>query len=148
MPCAPMAPADRPAVLALLAGCGLPVEDVCEAPGSSQLVWREQDDVVGTVGVDVAGDMALLRSLAVAAHRRGCGIGSALLAAAEAHAAACGARTLVLLTTTADGLVRRRGFAPVSRCELDDAVRVFRQFSAGCCAGARCYRRHSEGGTK
>lgn len=146
MSCEPMAPDDRPAVLALLAGCGLPIEDVRDEPGSSQFVWREQGGIVGTVGVDLAENVALLRSLAVAAPRRGCGLGSALLAAAEAHAAACGARTLVLLTTTADGLVQRRGFTPVSRCELGDAVRAFRQFSAGCCADARCYRRDSEGG--
>ena len=139
---------DRAAIVALLAACGLPVEDVREAPGSTQLVWREDGLVVGTAGVDVVGELALLRSLAVAPAQRGCGLGSALAAAAEQRAIEAGARTLLLLTESAVALARARGFTAVSRCALAPGVFVFRQFSAGCCAGATCFIKQVEPETK
>lgn len=139
MACEPASRDDLPAVVSLLAACGLPTEDVREGPGTAHLVWREDGVVVGTVGVDVAGELALLRSLAVAPAQRGRGLGRALTAAAEQRAVEAGARTLLLLTESADALARVCGFAETSRCALDPGVTVFRQFSAGCCAGATCY---------
>lgn len=148
---APMNAADRPAVLALLAACDLPVEDVREAPGTTQFVLREGGAVIATVGVDLepggasacagahAAPFALLRSLAVAPGRRGRGLGRVLVQAAEAHAAASGARTVVLLTATAGGLFAGLGYHEASRCALGDHVAGFRQFAAACCAGAGCY---------
>jgi N-acetylglutamate synthase-like GNAT family acetyltransferase len=139
MACEPATRDDLPAIISLLAACGLPTEDVREAPGTVHLVWREDGLLVGTVGVDVAGELAWLRSLAVAPAQRGRGLGSALTAAAEQRAVASGARTLLLLTESADALARACGFAEVSRCALDPGANAFRQFSAGCCAGATCY---------
>lgn len=142
----PLDPADLPAVQALLLACGLPAEDARVAPGAAQFVCREDGAIVGTVGVDVSGGLALLRSLAVAPAARGRGLGLALTQAAEAHAVAAGARTLLLLTTTADALAQGRGFTAVSRCSLGDGVLAFRQFAASCCAEARCYVKNIEGG--
>jgi amino-acid N-acetyltransferase len=139
MACEPATGDDLPAIISMLAACGLPTEDVREAPGTVQLVWREDGMVVGTVGVDVVGERALLRSLAVAPAQRGRGLGRALAAAAELRAVEAGARTLLLLTESADALALACGFTEVSRCALDPGVTVFRQFSAGCCAGATCY---------
>lgn len=135
----PMTAREQPAVLALLRACGLPVDDVREEPGSAQFVWREDGVVVATVGVDVDGDIALLRSLAVAPACRGRGLGRTLTLAAEAHAIAGGADTLVLLTSTARGLVEGLGYRETSRCALGERVAAFRQFAAACCAEASCY---------
>lgn len=138
-PIATATPDELTAVRDLVARCGLPTDDVRDAPGACQLVWREDGAVAGTIGFDVNGEWALLRSLAVEPAWRGRGLGRALTAAAEARAVAAGARTLVLLTGTADTLARACGWEPVSRCALGDGVQVFRQFAAGCCAEARCY---------
>lgn len=138
-----MAAADRPAVVALLQACDLPVEDVREASGTTQLVVREGGIVIATVGVDLDDShgepVALLRSLAVSPGHRGRGLGLVLARAAEALAVAGGARTVVLLTATAGGLFARLGYAETSRCALGDRVAAFRQFAASCCAGATCY---------
>ena len=139
MPCAVVNTADFAAVRDLLARCGLPTEDVREAPGACQLAWLEDGALIGTVGVDVSGDLALLRSLAVEPAWRGRGLGRALTAEAEARAIAAGARTLVLLTGTADALASACGYEATSRCALGDGAAAFRQFAAGCCAEARCY---------
>ena len=85
---------------------------------------------------------------AVAPAQRGCGLGSALAAAAEQRAIEAGARTLLLLTESAVALARARGFTAVSRCALAPGVFVFRQFSAGCCAGATCFIKQVEPETK
>lgn len=132
-------PDDLAAARDLVARCGLPTDDVRAAPDAWQLVWREDGAVVGTVGFDVSGEWALLRSLAVEPAWRGRGLGRALTAAAEARAVAAGARTLVLLTGTADALAQACGWEPASRCALGDGVQAFRQFAASCCAEARCY---------
>ena len=123
----------------LVARCGLPAEDVRVAPEACQLVWIENDAAVGTVGYDLSGDLALLRSLAVEPAWRGRRLGHRLTIHAETRAAEAGARRFVLLTETADALALACGYAAVSRCSLGEAAAAFRQFNAGCCAGARCY---------
>ena len=123
----------------LVARCGLPTEDVRVAPDACQLVWIENDTVVGTVGYDLSGDLALIRSLAVEPRCRGRHLGHRLTTHAETRAAAAGARRFVLLTENADALALACGYTAVSRCSLGEAAAAFRQFSAGCCAGARCY---------
>lgn len=131
--------ADLNAVRTLLAACGLPVDDVREAPGTTQLVAEQHGALAGTVGVDVAGDLALLRSLAVAPANRGQGLGLLLIDAAERNAINGGARTLLMLTASAHSLAKASGFDPIDRCALGDGALVFRQLSAACCAGATCY---------
>lgn len=79
-------PEDLPAVLALLTEAKLPTEGVAEHLGSF-FVYDQGGRIVATSGLELHGDAALLRSLAVAAAARGSGLGAALLRRAlhEAH---------------------------------------------------------------
>ncbi|HVP02843.1 MAG TPA: GNAT family N-acetyltransferase [Solirubrobacteraceae bacterium] len=67
--------------------------------------------VLGTCRLLAGGERVKLGRLAVAPHARRRGIAAALLAAAEEHAAALGARTIALAAQThATGLYERAGY--------------------------------------
>src|SRR5262245_44733986 len=93
------------------------------------LVAREGDRVVGCVALELYGDVALLRSLAVAPGRRGSGLGSALLRAALDLGRRAGVRSVCLLTTTAaEFFARHFAFAPVVREAVPAAARQSVEF--------------------
>src|SRR5438132_212642 len=85
-------------VLRFLSGSGLPVADV-EARIDAFTLAKSKGHLVGTVGLELYGELALLRTLFVAAHHRSIGIGAALAQSAESRAAIGGVRELYLLTT-------------------------------------------------
>ena len=58
-------------------------------------------------GLELFGDVALLRSLVVSSETRSSGMGTALVRHAESYALSQGVRTLYLLTTTAEGVLLR-----------------------------------------
>jgi amino-acid N-acetyltransferase len=125
-------PDDLPAVRALLQGCGLPTEDL--RPGNLEhfVVCRLGERVIGTVGLEPLGEVALLRSLAVAQELRGRRLGHVLWARARDHALARGIRRLYLLTTTAESLFARWGFHRIPRDEVADVVRNTTEYSTMC----------------
>ena len=86
----------------------------------------------GLVGIEMHGDVALLRSLVVAGACRSSGVRSALVAQAEDHARAMGARALYLLTTTAEDFFRRRGYITAAREGAPPAIRQSREFADLC----------------
>jgi amino-acid N-acetyltransferase len=96
---------DLAAVLGLLAATGLPAAGVADHFGSF-FVADEGGRIVASAGVELHGETALLRSLAVAADARGAGLGAAMLrrALAEAHERAS---VLYALTTTAASYLAR-----------------------------------------
>src|SRR6185503_16328296 len=105
---------DTGQVKRLLADCGLPDEDA----GSHIehfLIARSGDDVAGVVGLEMAGPVALLRSLAVAEKYRGQGLSKLLYDGILAYAHARGIETLYLLTLTASAFFKRRGFTTAER---------------------------------
>jgi ribosomal protein S18 acetylase RimI-like enzyme len=98
----------------------------CAAHAGVVLVADDQDEMVGFVVLQTAvpwerldeppGDYALVSDLAVAESHRGRGLGRALLAAAEEHARAEGARELCIHVLSdnriAGRLYRAAGFKP------------------------------------
>jgi|KBSMisStandDraft_5_1062788.scaffolds.fasta_scaffold03900_10 amino-acid N-acetyltransferase len=122
---------DTEAVKRLLADCGLPDEDA----GSHIehfLIARTDDDVVGTVALEMAGPVALLRSLAVAEKYRGQGLAKLLYDRILAHAHARGIETLYLLTLTASAFFKRRGFTTAERSSAPKQIAATREFSTLC----------------
>jgi amino-acid N-acetyltransferase len=88
------------------------------------------------VGVELFGDVALLRSLAVRVDARSSGMGTALVRHVENHAVSQGVRTLYLLTTTAEGFFTRLGYASVAREAAPPAIRSTREFAGICPASS------------
>lgn len=127
----PAEPTDLPAILDLLTQHGLPHAGLTEHMGAA-LVARAGGAVVGSAALEIYGGAALLRSLAVAPALRGQGLGGRLVAAALARAHALGVRRLYLLTTTAADYFPRFGFRPITRDEVDPAVRASAEFTGAC----------------
>jgi arsenate reductase len=123
---------DLGSIRALLEQQNLPVADIDEQSLRSFLVVRDGRQVFGTVGLDLLGDCALLRSLAVSPAWRGAGLGGQLVAAAEALAASRGIGHLYLLTTDADRFFGARGYRVAERAAAPAAVRLHPQFSTLC----------------
>lgn len=96
------------------------------------LVLRADAGLAGAVGLDLAGDVALLRSLAVDPARRGSGLGRGLVAAAEVLAQERGVGTLYLLTLTAREFFARLGYQDAARADAPRAIRALPQFAALC----------------
>ena len=134
----PACATDFAAMVRLLDDAGLPHADLTPGHLAHFLVLREGDAIVGVVGMEVRGDAGLLRSLAVAADRRGGGRAARLVDALEAQARASGIPTLYLLTTTAEGFFARRGYASTDRATVPDAILATEEFRGICPSTAAC----------
>ncbi len=124
--------ADYTEVMRLLASAALPTSDLTTASLQHFLVLREQGQITGTIGFDLAGDVALLRSLAVGSSTRGRGYGKALVVAAESLAAKNGVKRLFLLTTTADQFFAVHSYTRASREQAPHAIQQMPQFAGLC----------------
>jgi N-acetylglutamate synthase-like GNAT family acetyltransferase len=131
----PAVPADLPAVLELLAASGLPNDGLAEHFDAA-VIARAGAAVVGSAALELYGETALLRSVAVAEGLRGQGLGRALTTAALGLARARGVRRVYLLTTTAEGYFPSFGFAPIARAEVEPAVQASVEFTGACPASA------------
>ena len=137
---------DAAAILSLAAASGLPLDGL-NALGPTTLVARQDGSVIGIAALELYGDAALLRSVAVDRQARGAGVGIRLTEAAIEQAARCGARSLYLLTTTAERFFPRFGFEPTTREDVPAAVRQSVEFVSACPASAIVMvRRGSESG--
>jgi amino-acid N-acetyltransferase len=122
----------REQVQHLLAASGLPTSDVTPEHIEHYLACGAADRPSGVVGVELHGEAALLRSLAVAAEHRGTGCGKALVAEAERYARSQGVNELYLLTTTAERFFERLGYRRAMRETAPEAIRGTQEFSALC----------------
>lgn len=125
----------RPAaaqVKRLLAAADLPSADLTAGHFEHFFGCGTQRAPKGVVGVELHGDAALLRSLAVDSQARGRGCASALVARAEAYAAQRGARCMYLLTTTAADFFPRLGYKRLERDDAPAAIRASSEFAGLC----------------
>lgn len=126
---------DETRVRELLTASGLPDEDI--APHLGQFILANiGDELVGCIGLEIAGDCGLLRSLAVVSSRRSIGLGTQLCGRLEDYARRRGFRTLYLMTTTAAEYFARRGYERVERGLAPEPIRGTRQFSDLCPSSA------------
>ncbi len=124
------------AAVALLTSARLPVEDLTDRHCEHFFYTGAEAAPDGLVGLELFGDVALLRSLVVADALRGSGAGSMLLAHAENHARGQGVTHLYLLTTTAERFFARRGYVRASRQTAPPAIRATREFAGICPASS------------
>jgi amino-acid N-acetyltransferase len=124
------------AAIALLKGAALPTEDLTDAHCEDFYFAGAAATPTGLVGLEVFGDVALLRSLVVAPGLRGAGEGTALLRHAETAARARGVRELYLLTTTAENFFAQHGYVRTARDAAPAAIRTTREFAGICPASS------------
>ena len=122
---------DLPSVCALLAGAGLPDEDI-GAHLATLLVGERQRAIVAAGALEPLGATALLRSVVVAPRFRGRGWGLRMTVRLLDSAQRLGMDDVYLLTTTAADYFSALGFARVPRDSAPVALRSTRQFSALC----------------
>jgi amino-acid N-acetyltransferase len=136
---APITISPRPSLstaVKLLASAQLPTEDLTAEHCKHFFFAGSPAEPTGLVGLELFGEVALLRSLVVSADRRGTGEGSVLLRYAEDHARAQGVRTLYLLTTTAEPFFAKHGYQRAPRDTAPDAIRATREFAGICPASS------------
>jgi amino-acid N-acetyltransferase len=124
------------AAVALLRSAQLPTEDLSAAHIEHFFFAGPAEAPTGLVGLEIFGDVALLRSLVVAPAHRGTGAGAALLRHAESHARDRGVRDIYLLTTTAERFFERQGYRHVPRDSGPASIRATREFAGICPASS------------
>jgi len=125
---------DRKLAIALLQAQGLPVSDINEDT-LLYLLWNEQR-VVGTAGIDIFEDCALLRSVSVIKEEQGKGFGRVINEEMEKFAKESGINCLYLLTTTAKDFFDKQGYCTIRREEAPPAVKETAEFTSLCPSSA------------
>jgi amino-acid N-acetyltransferase len=128
---------DLEGITMMLHAASLPtagVEDHLE----SFLVARESDRVIGSIGLELYGPVALLRSAVVVPDKRNSGVGSMLYESLIRLARSHGVRKLVLLTNTAKEYFARKGFRIINREAIQGPVKQSVEFTDACPSHAFC----------
>ena len=125
----------------LLSASGLPVEDLTASHLAHFFVARAENELVGTVGAELYGDVGLLRSLAVAPDHRGEGLGTRLTEVIEQYARQEGVTILCLLTTTAADYFERHGYRRIEREALPAAIQATNEAAELCPSSATCMQK-------
>lgn len=134
----PVRASELPAVQAVLRSVDLPVDDIDGSSSVRFWVAEEEGAIAGVVGLERAGNSALLRSLAVTPARRCRHLGRELVAHVEAEARHAGFRQLTLLTMSAEGFFQLLGYTAIERTTVAIDIRQTAQFRSLCPASAVC----------
>lgn len=97
--------------------------------------------MIGTVGLEVLGEAALLRSLAVSPDHRCKGVAEELVRAIESDAKSRRVETLYLLTLTAADFFARKGYRRTDRQQAPAALQDTTEFKSVCPASAVCMKK-------
>ena len=138
--------ADLGHVRFLLSEAQLPTADLDTAPGLRCWVLELGDELIGTIGLECAGNGALVRSLTIAKIHRGQGWGRALLSALEREARSLDIRQLVLLTETAQPFFAAHGYAVIDRRYVPEELKHSAEFQSLCPVSAVCMTKSLEHG--
>lgn len=133
-------PSDLAVLEALLLRARLPILGLRDQQ-QHMLVARDGNRIVGCASVELYGDGALLRSVAVDAEYGGRGIGSDLTRAALELAARRHVSAIYLLTETAERFFPRFGFEMIDRADVPPGVARSAEFAQGCCSSAYVMRK-------
>jgi amino-acid N-acetyltransferase len=107
-------------------------DDLGTHPDTTAFIAEQSGEVVGGAALEVYGDSGLLRSLVVAPHRRGGGLGRELVERVVAEARDRGLEDLSLLTLTVPGFFERLGFVRIDKATAPAAVQASHEFAVLC----------------
>lgn len=122
---------DLTALQTFLSHCGLPYADV-ESHLPNFLIKKSGVNLVGSVGFESFGAVALFRSLAVLPNYRGEGLGKKLVRAIAQKAFDQGVVEFFLLTIDAEAYFQAIGFETVLRKNVPSEIRTTKSFSTVC----------------
>lgn len=129
----------RPAVLALLKENDLPVTDLDEKKPLFACIDHQK--LVGTGGLELFRDCALLRSISIRKDLQRKGLGSFIVGELEKVVMQRGMNCLYLLTTTAQDFFAARGYEKIDREEAPAEIKDTAQFSSICPSSAVVMRK-------
>lgn len=132
---------DQARIVELLQASELPTSDLADCQPEFVLI-EDGAELVGTGGIQILGDVALLRSVAILKNKQKSGLGSSLLSELERHAAARGIHELVLLTQTAEAFFAHHGYVRVDRASVPSSIQSTAEFRSLCPASAVCMSKH------
>lgn len=130
------------AAVALLKASDLPTADLTDDHMRHFFHSGPAAAPTALVGVELFGASALLRSLVVAPAHRSNGLGAILVGHAENFARQEGARSIYLLTTTAESFFKHRGYVAADRETAPGEIRATREFSDICPASSAFLVKH------
>jgi len=131
---------DIPMVRRFLSTVNLPYEDI-DKHISHCLLAIKKDHLAGMVGIEIAGNTALLRSLAVDEIDRNKHIGSTLFDKIRSYAQLNDVKELYLLTATAAEFFERKEFKRINRDEVPEEIKRTEEFKNICPSTAVCMKR-------
>ena len=129
---------DEPWIRQLLTLCGLPHEDLTPEHLNHFWIIKEKGEILGSVGLEIHGQFALLRSLAVDPRFRMGGFASELAKRAEKFAISLNIKELYLLTMTAEGFFGKRGYQKTERNSFPPEIQGTTEFQSLCPASSGC----------
>ena len=118
-------------VITLLEDNNLPSSDIKDLNFESFFGLYIDDTLEGIVGLEVYGELALLRSLAVNS-KKSSGIGSILLENIDSFSKSKNINTLYLLTTTADKYFLKKGYSIIDKKEAPQIIQNTKEFNSIC----------------
>lgn len=112
----------------------LPVDDI--ADNTKLFMLTRKGKLIGTGGLEMLGDVALIRSVSTDDSLRGQGLGKYVVDELEQFAIRAGMQTLYLVTTSADQFFSKLGYATVNRILLPTEILSHPQLTSVCPASA------------
>lgn len=128
-------PAQAPDLINFLEQVKLPTSDL-PTDLSSFILALDGAQIVGSAGMELLGNVGLLRSVAVAETHRNQNIGQQLFTAALDYARLNAVQEVFLITNTAAEYFEKNGFRQVDRADVPIEILETKQFSALCPASA------------
>lgn len=123
---------DEPWIRQLLMLCGLPHEDITSQHLRHFWAMKEKGQIIGVVGLEVFGRLALLRSLAVDSRFRKHGIATQLMEKAEEYATSLKIEAMYLLTMRAEIFFLKLGYQRIERSLAPPAIQGTAEFQGLC----------------
>jgi amino-acid N-acetyltransferase len=137
---------DLPEVLSLLGRAELPSVGVADSLPHFIVAESEgEQELVGVVGLELYGESALLRSVAVEESWRGSGVGRVLVERALDLARQRRIQDVYLLTTTAEHYFPKFGFTRVCRDQVAEEIQSSIEFQTACPTSAIVMRKSLRG---
>jgi amino-acid N-acetyltransferase len=125
---------ERQQAIQLLQQHKLPVADLDE----EKLLYllKDGEKAIGTAGLEIFEDCALLRSVSVVKEEQGKGYGKFLNEAIENYAKESGITCMYLLTTTARNFFDKQGYCKINREETPELIKQTAEFTSLCPSSA------------